>query len=385
MLFMLAQTDAPKYVSATPDWAAAAWAKVQAKYAVTVPRVGEKIPYVSTDEVYTDVGADDIYWWTNGFYAGLLWELYSHTGDDQYAAAAHQQADRLDKALHGFVGLHHDVGFMWLHAGVADYRLTGSDEGKRRGLIAANVLAGRYNPVGRYLVSWNEDRPGYVIIDSMMNINILYWASQVTGDPRFTEMAKAHADTVLAHHIRPDGSVYHIVNFDPNTGELVGYPQGQGYAPESSWTRGQAWAIYGFALSYRHTGDARYLDAAKRVANYFLANAALDDNEIPVDFRSPREPVYSDTSAAAIAANGLLLLGTQVGALERPLYEDGALALLKHLTEAHTDFDPAHDGIVQGATAEYHSAENREVNMIYADYFYVEALLKLQNDPFLIW
>jgi unsaturated chondroitin disaccharide hydrolase len=95
--------------------------------------------------------------------------------------------------------------------------------------------------------------------------------------------------------------------------------------------------------------------------------------------------VYSDTSAAAIAANGLLLLGTQVGALERPLYEDGALALLKHLTEAHTDFDPAHDGIVQGATAEYHSAENREVNMIYADYFYVEALLKLQNDPFLIW
>lgn len=373
-----------QYIDTTPGWAATAWEKSLTKYQQMVPRIGSKIPYIPENGRYTDKG-EDTYWWTNGFYAGLLWELYAHTKDPQFKAAARVQADRLDEPLHGFVGLHHDVGFMWLHAGVADYRLTENEAGKVRGLIAANILAGRYNPTGRYLVSWNENRPGWVIIDSLMNINILYWASQVTGDPRFTQMAVAHADTVLANHLRPDGSVYHIVAFDPDTGAVADHPQGQGYAPESSWTRGQAWAIYGFALSYLHTGDPRYLAASKRVANYFLANTAAVGDEVVVDFRAPATPVYTDTSAAVIAANGLLLLGQVSDAGDQAQYRDGGVRLLKHVTDNHTDFDPATDGIVQGATAMYHSAEERDVNMIYADFFYIEALLKLQNDRFLIW
>ncbi|ERL64080.1 hypothetical protein L248_1613 [Schleiferilactobacillus shenzhenensis LY-73] len=381
---MIVKKENGHYIDATPAWAVSAWDQALAKYRVMVPRIGTKIPYIPENGRYTDKGEDE-YWWTNGFYAGVLWELYAATQDKLFSNAAQQQAVRLDEPLHGFVGLHHDVGFEWLHAGVADYRLTGSEAGKTRGLIAANILAGRYNPTGRYLVSWNENRPGWVIIDSLMNINILYWASEETEDPRFKQMAMNHADTVLANHLRPDGSVYHIVAFDPTTGAVADHPQGQGYAPESAWTRGQAWAIYGFALSYLHTGEDRYLEAAKRVAHYFLANAAENDYDVVVDFRAPQEPVYTDTSAAAIAVNGLLLLGRLTPTGEQPLYRDGALRLLQRLTDRHTDFDPATDGILQGATAMYHSAHEREVNMIYADFFYLEALTKLRNEPFLIW
>ena len=157
-------------------------------------RMENKIPYWTEDGIYQqDYAEKDIYWWTNGFWSGILWQLYHATQKELYLNTARKNEELLDKALHGFTGLHHDTGFMWLHSAVADYRLTGSQEALVRGLTAASVLAGRYNPVGKFIRAWNpdcveegEDCTGWIIVDSMMNIPLLYWASQITGDPRFS-------------------------------------------------------------------------------------------------------------------------------------------------------------------------------------------------------
>ena len=147
--------------------------------------------------------------------------------NELYLETARKNEDLLDQALHGFIGLHHDTGFMWLHSAVADYRLTGSEEAKVRGLNAASVLAGRYNPNGKFIRAWNpecveegEDCTGWIIVDSMMNIPLLYWAGQITGDPRFQQIAVNHADTVASYLVREDGSCGHIACINPDTGEL---------------------------------------------------------------------------------------------------------------------------------------------------------------------
>ena len=181
-------------------------------------RMENKIPYWTEDGIYQqDYAEKDIYWWTNGFWSGILWQLYHATQKELYLNTARKNEELLDKALHGFTGLHHDTGFMWLHSAVADYRLTGSQEALVRGLTAASVLAGRYNPVGKFIRAWNpdcveegEDCTGWIIVDSMMNIPLLYWASQITGDPRFSQIAVNHADTVASCLVRDDGSCGHI-------------------------------------------------------------------------------------------------------------------------------------------------------------------------------
>ena len=181
----------------------------------------------------------------------------------------------------------------------------GSKKSRVRTSIAADMLASRYNARGEFIRSWNDDCIGWVIIDSMMNIPLLYWASDEYKDDRFKYIAMKHADKVLNTHIRPDGSVNHIVSLDPTNGEVIETFGGQGYAVGSSWSRGQAWAIYGFTLSYIHTGKQEYLDAAKRVAHYFIANVC-DDWLPKVDFRSPKGPVIYDSTAGACTACGLL-------------------------------------------------------------------------------
>lgn len=185
--------------------------------------------------------------------------LYRDTGDEQYAEIARHTEKKLEKCFTDFYGLHHDVGFMYLLTSAANYKLTGSEDARRNALHAANLLAGRFNPAGRFIRAWNEtgdkDVRGWAIIDCMMNISLLYWATRESGDPRFHQIALMHADTTLKNFIRPDGSVRHIVEFDPETGAFVRDYGGQGYEQGSSWTRGQGWAVYGFANSYAHTSD----------------------------------------------------------------------------------------------------------------------------------
>ena len=221
------------------------WARIIKKLERTSSRVGASFPHVSIDGRYA---LESIDWWTNGFWPGILWLAWHESGNSTFAQLAISCEAQLDRALEEFLGLHHDVGFMWMPSAVADYKITGSREAYRRAMHAATLLAGRFNPKAGIIRSWGTDRAdpetvGWVIVDSLMNLGLLYWASLATGDPAFRAIATIHADTVLREFVREDGATHHIVCFDPNSGRVVETRGGQGFAPESAWSRGNAWAL----------------------------------------------------------------------------------------------------------------------------------------------
>jgi len=295
----------------------------------------------------------------------------------------------LDECFRRFFGLHHDVGFMWLPTSVAHYRVNGHAESRRRAMHAANLLAGRFNLAGGFIRAWDDlpdtDTRGWAIIDCMLNLPLLYWASEDSGDPRFRHIAVRHADTMMAEFIRPDGSVNHIVEFDPFHGGVVRAYGGQGYGEGSSWTRGQGWGLYGFMISYRHTGTPVYLHTAQRIAHYVLANLP-DSGILPVDFRQPADPIREDDTAAAIIACGLLELAQAqaVGPYDRGVYLRTAVKLLRTLDASRCDWTQEYDGILKSGSASYHGAVHHQ-NIIYGDYFFMEALFKLQGNDLYLW
>lgn len=368
------------------EWLKTIYKNINVKLEAECSRMGDKIPYISENGVYkTDMREENLSWWTNGFWAGMLWQAYHAFGNEVFIEYARKTEESLDKALDNFVGLHHDVGFMWLHTSVANYRLTNNEKSLKRGLHAATLLAGRYNPIGKYIRAWNLDKPGWMIVDCLMNIPLLYWAGKETNDPRFAYIADAHADTALKTLMREDGSCNHIAVFDPKTGELLELPEGQGYAVGSSWSRGQAWALYGYALAYLHSKEERYLAAAKKSAHYFISNVVLTDYVSLVDFRAPEEPIMWDTTAAACAACGLLQIADMVPELEKNFYYEHAVRILMALENKHCNWNSAEDGILQNGTAAYHRIEDTHVPIIYGDYFFVEGILRLMKKNFMIW
>ena len=373
--------------AADREWADGVYEKLKTKLKAECARMGDWIPYIPKNGRYHDTETPEkIFWWTNGFWPGMLWQMYNASKDGAFRSTAEAAGKRFDTALEMYEGLHHDLGFMWLHTAVADYRLTGNTDGRRRGLHAANLLAGRYNPGGRFIRAWNGDRIGWIIIDCMMNIPLLYWASKETGDPRFAMIARNHAQTTNDILVRSDGSCNHIAILSPETGECLELPGGQGYASGSSWTRGQAWALYGFVLSYIHTSDKKYLDTSKKIAHYFIANSAKNDWLPLVDFRAPPEPVMYDSTSAMISACGLLELANQTGEYEAELYYDAAVKLLRTSEKNFADWNTETDGIIGKGTAAYHGRpEDTEVPIIYGDYFFTEAVLRLLGRSFLIW
>ena len=378
------------------SWANEILESVRKKMAWVSEKNRDKIPY-TTDETgsYDNLSAgnncEDQYaglnWWTNGFWGGIMWLLYQDTKEEKYAQIARVSEKKLEKCFDAFYGLHHDVGFMFLPTSVANYRLTGNEEAKRNAMHAANLLAGRFNPVGRFIRAWNtngdNDVRGWAIIDSMLNLSLLYWASRESGDPRFRHIAVMHADTTLASFIRDDGSVCHIVEFDPETGERLKSYGGQGYAHGSSWTRGHGWALYGFANSYAHTKKQAYLDAAKQVAHYCIANLR-EDGIVPVDFRQPAEPAWEDSCGACIIADGLLEIARFVPENEKEMYTRAAVKILRAIVETRADWTENCDAIVQNCTAAYYDGKPH-FPMVYADYFLIEALYKLTGTENLIW
>ncbi len=361
--------------------------KVKKKMAEVARRNAHKVPYITTDGKYDDRDGDQISWWTNGFWGGLMWQMEKLTGDKFYADLASELEEKQDANLMNYEGLDHDNGFKWLLTSVYHYKKDGNQASRNRSLLAAGNMAGRYNLQGRFIRAWNDwgedDHRGWAIIDCMMNLPLLYWAYDETKDPRFLHIAVNHANRTRECFVRSDGSVCHIVEFDPFTGERVKSHGGQGYGHGSSWTRGQAWAIYGFALSYIHTGDVSYLNTAKTVANYFIANTP-ESGLIPCDFRQPEEPGYEDTTAAAIAACGMIEIAKHSVGRDKDVYMNAALKMLHAIDEKSADWNPGTDNITTKGTVAYNYGE-KETGILYGDYFFIEALMKLSGIEFFQW
>lgn len=354
----------------------------------TSTRIGDMIPYIPNEKkLYeVDMGKKNLAWWTNGFYAGIMWEMYVLTKKDKYQKIAINIEEKFDTLLEAKTNLlDHDIGFLWLHTAVANYRITGNLKSKTRALHAANLLAARFNVAGNYLVAWNHDNSN-MIIDSLMNIPLLFWASEETGETRYRLIAEKHLETALKYIIREDGSCNHICRFDPETGEYLGPSAGQGYSVGSSWTRGQAWGVYGFSLAYKYTKDNRFLDAAKKVANYFCSNIVSYNYVSPIDFRAPEEPLYYDITASAIVASGLQELSCHMQGAEANNYQLIAKKILEEINVNYCDYNINTDGIVQKGSAKYHWDKVKpELPIIYGDYFYIEALLKLEKIKIDMW
>ena len=362
-------------------WAQETLERVSHKLEKVSERSKDKIPYTTVNGIHDDwSGGDKIGWWTNGFWGGMMWQMYALTGKEFYKEIAENNEKKLDADLMDYDKLDHDNGFKWLPTAVANYRMTGNKASRNRGLLAASNLAGRYNSAGRFIRAWNNwdqenDRTGWAIIDCMMNLPLLYWASEELKDPRFTQIATSHADTARDCFVRGDGSVNHIVSFDPINGGMIESFGGQGYGVGSSWTRGQSWGLYGFTLSYLHTKDASYLETAQRIANYFMANIP-QSGLIPVDFRQPVDVTWEDSTAAAIAACGLIELAKLTEGRQSGLYLNAALKMLTALTEKSFNWNEDEDNLLTKCTAAYHDKKH-EFSIIYGDYYFLEALMKL--------
>ena len=368
--------------------------KICLKLENTRARCQGTIPYLSRNGHYDNKADKSVQWsldnglswWTNGFWGGLMNQGADLTGEDKFDAECQNEEEMMDSCFSSkwFYGLHHDTGFMWLPMSLYRYMRTGSKESKRRALTAAALLAARFNPAG-FIRAWNEEgedvRAGWSIIDSMMNISLLYWAGKETKDPRFIQIANIHAETVRKNFIRQDGSVCHIVVFNPETGMKEAEKGGQGYKEGSRWTRGQSWGIYGFANAYNHTDKKEFLEASTRIADSFIASIP-SSYLIPVDFDQPEKPAYEDSTAAAIAASALITLSE---ASNKEKYKDIAERILDSLIDDRADFSPETDGILQKCTGSYHGEKDREVNFAYADFYFIEALMKLKGKYREIW
>lgn len=377
------------------EWADQVIERIREKMEWVSEKNRNKIPYMTdqngdyddrSDTTKTWRADDGLNWWTNGFWGGILWLMYQDTKEERYVQIARISEERLEECFQDFYGLHHDVGFMYVPTSVADWKLTKNLRSRRTAMHAATLLAGRYNPVGKFIRAWNdleEDTRGWVIIDCMFNLALLYWASEESRDPRFMQIAMMHADTVMENFIRPDGSVCHIVEFNPETGERVRSLGGQGYQDGSSWTRGQGWALYGFMISYLHTGKKKYMETAKKVADYCVANIS-EDGIVPVDFKQPPMPAYEDSCGACVIAGGLLELAKCMEGEEQALYKDTAVKILKAIEEKRADFGRNCDAIVQNCSGAYHIAEHH-TTMSYADYFFIEAMYKIKGTGQLLW
>lgn len=363
-----------------------AWAKntmdrILTKLEKTMPEIGASFPHACVDEKYDNQKTD---WWTNGFWPGILWLAYQHSKNEAFANTAKEIEEKLDVEIDDFYGLYHDVGFMWQLSSGAHYMLLKNEESKRRMLKVASILASRYNLKGNFIQAWNH-QPGWAIVDCTMNLALLCWASSETGNPRYRHFAEAFAKTVVSRFVREDGSVNHIVSFDPETGEFLEVIGGQGNAPDSAWSRGASWALYGLPLMYRHSGDKEFLTAAKKVAHFFIANLP-EDFVAHWDFRVPRnEDTPRDTSATACAACGLLEIAKYVPEAEKEIYETAAKRMLVSLTDNYSNLDNNKQCILTHGTGNCPADENVNVGLIYGDYFYMEGISRLLGNEDIFW
>jgi unsaturated chondroitin disaccharide hydrolase len=323
--------------------------------------------------------------WVAGFWPGMLWLAYHATQDTTLRAQAEALFPSFTHRLEKRVDLSHDLGFLYTLSARPAWLLTGNQQARDTGLWAARELSKRFNPRGNYIQAWGDigEQPeaGRMIIDCMMNLSLLYWASAETGDNDYRKMAHHHATSTLQYLVRQDGSTYHTFFFNPQTGQPIGGKTSQGYADESLWTRGQAWAIYGFALSAQWLDNPDFLAAAQKTADRFLAESPVDRTPL-WDLRLPTNaPQYFDSSAGAIAACGLLRLAQLTGNTD---YRQQAETLIKTLRAECLETEPNRQGLLKYG-AQHVPAGVADDYLIYGDYFFLEALVTLTRQAPDFW
>jgi hypothetical protein len=315
--------------------------------------------------------------WCSGFFPGSLWYMYELTKDSKWMDLADRysmqiEEEKMDKSTH-------DVGFKMYCSFGNGYRLTSKDIYKKILIQSAETLSKRFNPAVGAIRSWDFNKHIWqypVIIDNMMNLELLFWATRETGDSSFYRIADAHAMTTLRNHFRKDYSSYHVVDFDPVSGKANLKQTFQGYSNESAWSRGQAWGFYGFTIAYRFTHNPLYLNHAQHIADFLFKHPNLPEDLIPYwDFNDPTIPnAPRDVSAACIVASGLYELSQYVPG-KREEYLDLANKLVDNLTGYYRAPLHTHQGfLLLHSTGNRPGNEEIDVPLCYADYYYLEAL-----------
>ena len=321
-------------------------------------------------------------WWCSGFYPGTLLYLYEQTKDQ----ALYTESERILKVLEKekYNTSTHDLGFMMFCSFGNANRIAPKSAYKEILVTSAKSLSSRFSPKVGAIKSWDSKPSDFlVIIDNMMNLELLFWATKATGDSSFYKIAVTHANTTLKNHYRSDYSSYHVVNYNPETGAVQQRRTAQGFANESSWARGQAWGLYGYTVMYRETKDKKYLEQAQHIADFLLHHPNLPADQIPYwDFNAPDIPqTLRDASAGAITAAALLELCQYTDKEKGQKYFNSAETIVKTLSSAHYKAAPGTNGGFILKHSVGHKPEKSEVDvpLTYADYYFVETMIRYKN------
>ena len=315
--------------------------------------------------------------WTMGFWPGILWYAYEASGDAALETAARGYTEALDFIARQ-PAYDHDIGFIMFPSFGNGFRLTGDPAYKEAVLATAERLAALFNPAVGTILSWPREVPNFgghnTIMDNMLNLETLLWAAENGGDPAWKDIAITHADTTMRYNFRPDGTSYHVAVYDAETGAYQYSCTHQGYADDSMWARGQAWGIYGYTMVYRFTREPRFLEFAQKIADVYLAR--LPEDKVPYwDFCDPEIPNASkDASAAAVVASALLELSTYTDGK----YRADAEAMLRSLYENYRAPEGC-DSFLLHSTGHHPAGKEIDYSIVYADYYFIEALLRLKN------
>lgn len=342
------------------------------------------------------VGIDD---WTGGFWPGSLWYLYDLTQKENWKDAAVRWTESLESNQYNTA--HHDIGFMMFCSYGNALRYNNTEAYQRILVQSAKSLLERYDARVGSIKSWNtkkawDDGTWYfpVIIDNMMNLELLFYASRITGDPQYKDIAIKHAETTMKNHLRADYSSYHVVDYDTATGKVLHQQTNQGFSDNSQWARGQGWGIYGFTVMYRETRDKRFLETAQKMADFYMNHPNLPDDKIPYwDFNVNQEGytpdwtydankvknIPRDASAAAIIASALLEMYKYVP--DGKKYYDFAVQTLKSLSSPEYLATPGTNGyfILKHSTGSFPHNSEIDVPLVYADYYFLEALARYKE------
>lgn len=320
--------------------------------------------------------------WCSGFWSGILWMDYGYSHDSIVGQAAEGYTAALRSCVYRPV-YDHDLGFIIFCSFGKGYELNHNALYRQTLLDAADSLATLFRPLVGTILSWPRNVKMFgghnTIMDNMMNLDLLFWASRHGGNPLLYDIAVTHAKTTMKRHFRPDGGCYHVAVYDTLTGDFIKGVTHQGYADNSTWARGQSWAVYGYTMVYRYTHEKVFLDFAQKVANYYLSRLPEGDLIPKWDFDDPDPKAPKDASAACVVADALLELQQYVGGQKGQQYREKAVEMLRQLSSPEYFSGKRNDAFLLHSTGHHPAGSEIDASIVYADYYYLEALLRLRN------